>query len=75
MPTPDDLRMKSGEYLVIKPRAQSRYNNYSNYSGLNTGTSSGWYKPRDDMDKGRSCANCGSLDDHVSAHESDWLLS
>ena len=26
-----------------------------------------WYKPRDDMDKRRSCANCSSTDDLVSA--------
>ena len=28
---------------------------------------SSWYKPRDDTDKRRSCANCGSMDHHVSA--------
>ena len=27
---------------------------------------SSWYKPRDDMDKRRSCANCGSADHHVA---------
>ena len=43
VPTPDDLRMKSREYLLIKPRAQN------------------------DMDERRSCANCGSMDHHVSA--------
>ena len=67
VPTPDDLRMKSREYLLIKPRAQNRYSNYGNYSGTNTGANSRWYKPRDDMDKRRSCANCGSMDHHVSA--------
>ena len=67
VPTPDDLRMKSREYLLIKLRAQNRYSNYGNYSGTNTGASSSWYKPRDDMDKRRSCANCGSMDHHVSA--------
>ena len=67
VPTPDDLRMKSHEYLLIKPRAQNRYSNYGNYSGTNTGANSSWYKPRDDMDKRRSCANCGSMDHHVSA--------
>ena len=68
VPTPDDLRMKSREYLRIKPRAQkNRYINYGNYSGTNTGAISSWYKPRDDMDKRRSCANCGSMDHHVSA--------
>ena len=30
--TPDDLRMKSREYLLIKPRAQNRYSNYGNYN-------------------------------------------
>ena len=67
VPTLDDLRMKSREYLLIKPRAQNRYSNFGNYSGTNTGASSSWYKPRDDMDKRRSCANCGSMDHHVSA--------
>ena len=67
VPTPDDLRMKSREYLLIKPRAQNRYSNYGNYSGTNTGANSSWYKPRDDMDKKRSCANCGSMDHHVFA--------
>ena len=67
VPTPDDSRMKSREYLLIKPRAQNRYSNYGNYSGTNTGANSSWYKPRDDMDKRRSCANCGSMDHHVSA--------
>ena len=57
VPTPDDL--------LIKPRAQSRYNNYSNYSGMNASKSSGWYKPWEDMDKRRSCANCGSLNHQV----------
>ena len=27
---------------------------------------SSWYKPRDDMDKRKSCANCGSADHHVA---------
>ena len=54
LPTPDDLHMKSREYLLIKPRAQNRYSNYGNYSGTN-------------MDNRRSCANCGSMDHHISA--------
>ena len=41
VPTPDDLHMKLRENLLIKPRSQNRYNNYGNYSRLNTGTSSG----------------------------------
>ena len=67
VPTPDDLRMKSREYLFIKLRAQNRYSNYGKYSGTNTGANSSWFRPRDDMDKRRSCANCGSVDHHVSA--------
>ena len=63
---PDDLRMKSREYLLIKPRAPNRYSIYGNYSGRNTGAKSSWYRPRDDMDKRRSCAN-GPMDHHVSA--------
>ena len=66
VPSPDDLRMKSRECLLIKPRAQNRYSNYGKYSGTNTGVDSSWYKPRDDMDKRRSCANCGSMDHHIS---------
>ena len=27
---------------------------------------SSWYKPRDNMYKRRSCANCGSADHHVA---------
>ena len=67
VPTPDDLRMKSCEYLLIKRRAQNRYSNYGNYSGTSTGANSSWYRPRDDMDKRRSCANCASMDHHVTA--------
>ena len=32
VPTLGDLRMKSREHLLIKPRAQNRYSNYGNYS-------------------------------------------
>ena len=67
VPTPDDSRMKSREYLLIKPRAQNRYSNYGNYSGTNTGANSSCYRPRDDMDKRRSCKNCCSMDHYNSA--------
>ena len=60
-----DLRMNSREYLLIKPRAQRRYSNYGNYIGTNTGVNSSWYIPRDE--KRRSCANCDSMNHHVSA--------
>ena len=67
VPTPDDLRMKSREYLLIKPKAQNRYSNYGNYSGTYTGANSSWYRPRGDIDRRMSCENCGSMDHHVSA--------
>ena len=67
VPTPDDLRMKSPEYLLIKPRAQNRYSNYGNNSRLKTGANSSWYRLRADMDKRRSCANYGSMDHQISA--------
>ena len=51
VPTSNDLRMKSREYLLIKPRAQNSHNNYGNYCGMNNCTSSDWYKHHDDMEK------------------------
>ena len=65
--------MKLREYLLIDTAitgcysGTNRYSNYGSYSGTNTGGNSSWYRPRDDMDKRRSCANCGSMDHHVSA--------
>ena len=53
VPMPDDLRMKLHEYLLKKPSAKNLYCNYGNYSGINNGKSSGWFKPRDDMNKRR----------------------
>ena len=35
-PTPEDLFMKSCEYLLIKPTAQNRHENYGIYSGIYT---------------------------------------
>ena len=55
------------EYLLIKPRTRSRYSKYGNYCGTNTGANSSWYRRRDEVDKRRSCANCGLMDHHVPA--------
>ena len=55
MPTPDDLRMKLCEYLLLKPRAINRKKD--NNSGMKIGTGSGRYKPRYYIGKRRSCAN------------------
>ena len=68
-PTPEELRLKSKEYLLLKPPSRSGYykNNYGNFSNGPANQGNNWYKPRDDMDKRRSCANCSSTDHHVSA--------
>ena len=67
--TPEELRLKSKEYLLLKPPSRSGFYK-SNYGNFNNGTANqrnNWYKPRDDMVKRRSCANCSSTDHHVSA--------
>ena len=68
-PTPEELRLKSKEYLLLKPPSRSGYykNNYGNFNNGPVNQGNNWYKPRDDMDKRRSCANCSSTDHHVSA--------
>ena len=63
-PTPEKLRLKSKEYLFLKPPSRSGYYQ-NNYGPANQGNN--WYKPIDDMDKSRSCANCSSTDHHLSA--------
>ena len=49
----------------MKPKKYS-YSDSRNTQGGNQPQRSSWYKPRDDMDKRRSCANCGSADHHVA---------
>ena len=68
-PTPEELRLKSKEYLLLKPPSRSGYykNNYGNFNNGPANQGNNWYTPRDDMDKRRSCANCSSTDHHVSA--------
>ena len=68
-PTPKELRLKSKEYLLLKPPSRSGYykNNYGNFNNGRANQGNNWYKPRDDIDKRRSCANCSSTDHHVSA--------
>ena len=68
-PTPEELRLKSKEYLLFKPPSRSGYykNNYGNFNNGPANQGNNWYKPRDDMDKRRSCAICSSTDHHVSA--------
>ena len=68
-PTPEELRLKSKENLFLKlPSRSGCYkNNYGNFNNGPANQGNNWYKPRDDMDKRRSCANCSSTDHHVSA--------
>ena len=68
-PTPEELRLKSKEYLLLKPLSRSGYykNSYGNFINRPANQGNNWYKPRDDMDKRRSCANCCSTDHHLSA--------
>ena len=57
VPTPEELRLKSKEYLLLKPPSRSGYykNNYGNINNGPANQGNNWYKPRDDMDKRRSC--------------------
>ena len=64
-PTPEEMRQKSREYMLMKPKKYSYSDNRNNQGGSQPQRSP-WYKPRDDMDKRRSCANCGSVDHHVA---------
>ena len=59
-PTPEELRLNSKEYLLLKPPSRSSYykNNYGNFNNGPANQGNNWYKPRDDMDKRRSYANC-----------------
>ena len=63
-PTPEELRLKSKEYLLLKLSSRSGYykNNYGNFNNGPANQGNNWYKPRDDMEKRRSCANCSSTD-------------
>ena len=62
--TPEEMRQKSREYMLMKPKKYS-YSEGRNMQGGSQPQRSSWYKPIDDMDKRRSFANCGSADHHV----------
>ena len=64
-PTPEEMRQKSREYMLMKPKKYS-YSDNRNTQGGSQPQRSSLYKPRDDMDKQRSCANCGSAVHHVA---------
>ena len=68
-PTSEELRLKSNEYVLLKPQSRSGcYKNiYGNFNNGPGNQGNNWCKPRNDLDKRRSCANCSSKDHHVSA--------
>ena len=51
--------------MLLKPKKYSYSENRNMQGGCQPQRSS-WYKPRDDMDELRSCANCESPDHHVA---------
>ena len=68
-PTSEDLRLNFKEYLLIRhTMSPGLYkNNYGNFNKGSAIQGNNSYKPRDEMDKRRSCANCSSTDHQVSA--------
>ena len=52
-PTPEELRLKSKEYFLLKPPSRSGYykNSYGNFNNGPANQGNNWYKPMDDMDK------------------------
>ena len=64
-PTPGEMRQKSREYVLMKPKKNSFLDNRKLQGGSQQQRSS-WYKPRDDMEKRRSSAKCGSADHHLA---------
>ena len=57
-PTLQELRQKSREYMLRKPKKYP-YSEKRNMQGGSQPQRLTWYKPRNDMDKRRSRANCG----------------
>ena len=51
--------------MLMKPKKYS-YSENRNMQGGSQPQKPSWYKPRYDMDKRRSCANCGSAEHHVA---------
>ena len=64
-PTPEEMRQKSREHMLMKPKKYTNSENRNMHGGSQPQRSS-WYKPRDGMYKRRSCAKCGSADHHVA---------
>ena len=58
-PILEELRLNSKEYFQPNPSLRFGYykNNNDNFNNGPANQGNSWYKPRDDMDKRRSCAN------------------
>ena len=54
--TPEEMRLKTKKYLLLKPPSRSGYykTNYGNFTNGPANQGNNWYKPRDDMNKRRS---------------------
>ena len=80
-PTPEELRLKSKEYLLLKPPSRSGYykNNYGNFNNGPANQGNNWYKPRDDMDETLFCKlqfngpSCVGMPNLQTGHESNRL--
>ena len=64
-PSPEELRQQFREYMVKKLKKYS-FPDSRILEKASQQKRSTWKKPRDDMDKRRSCANCGSADHHLA---------
>ena len=64
-PTPEEMIQKSREYMLMNPKKYS-YSENRKMQRESQQQRSSWYKPRNDMNKRRSCTNCGSADHHVA---------
>ena len=76
--TPEEMRQKSREYMLMKPKKYPYSENRNMQGGSQLQRT--WYKPRDDMDKRTLCAaNCGSarggLHDVQTRHEESGICT
>ena len=68
-PTPGGVEAQVKRVFFVETSFETGYykDNYGNFNSGPANQGNNWYKPWDDMDKRRSCANCSSTDHLVSA--------
>ena len=79
--TPEELRFKSKEYILLKPPSKSGFykNNYGNFINGPGNEGNNWYKPMDDMDEMLLCKlqfgglSCVSMPSLQTGHDSNRL--